>query len=168
MTHVQKPYEFPHALWVRLAQMAPESHGIPRNPMETNGNPSRNPMEILSGIAATRCKMKPTSPGTGRFLAAPPVGVRYIHLKVARRATSSSSSSVVDGVFIQAIFSMDNALMLVYQTVGGTFPSLSQTGEGFLLQFEKPRLTLSAEEELLRACVPMRHQGKTRRACVDC
>ena len=79
----------------------------------------------------------------------------------------SSSSSVVDGVFIQAIFSMDNALMLVYQTVGGTFPSLSQTGEGFLLQFEKPRLTLSAEEEWLRACVPMRHQGKTRRACVD-
>ena len=62
---------------------------------------------------------------------------------------------------------MDNALMLVYQTVGGTFPSLSQTGEGFLLQFEKPRLTLSAEEEWLRACVPMRHQGKTRRACVD-
>ena len=45
--------------------------------------------------------------------------------------------------------------------------SLSQTGEGFLLQFEKPRLTLSAEEEWLRACVPMRHQGKTRRACVD-
>ena len=77
----------------------------------------------------------------------------------------SSSSSVVDGVFIQAIFSMDNALMLVYQTVGGTFPSLSQTGEGFLLQFEKPRL--SAEEEWLRACVHMRHQGKTRRACVD-
>ena len=57
--------------------------------------------------------------------------------------------------------------MLVYQTVGGTFPSLSQTGEGFLLQFDKPRLTLSAEEEWLRACVPMRHQGKARRACVD-
>ena len=30
----------------------------------------------------------------------------------------------VDGVFVQATFSMDNALMLVYQTVGGTFPSL--------------------------------------------
>ena len=60
---------------------------------------------------------------------------------------------VVDGVFVQAIFSMDNALMLVYQTVGGTFPSLSQTGECFLLQFEKPRLTLSAEEEWLRACL---------------
>ena len=74
---------------------------------------------------------------------------------------------VVDGVFVQAIFSMDNALMLVYQTVGGTFPSLSQTGEGCLLQFEKPRLTLSAEEEWLRACVPMRHQGKARRSCVD-
>ena len=82
-----------------------------------------------------------------------------------RYSRQSSSSSVVDGVFIQAIFSMDNALMLVYQTVGGTFPSLSQTGEGFLLQFEKPRL--SAEEEWLRACVHMRHQGKTRRACVD-
>ena len=74
MAHVQKPYEFPHALWVRLARMAPESHGIPRNPMETNGNPSRNPMEILSGIATTRCKMKPTSPGTVRLLAAPPAG----------------------------------------------------------------------------------------------
>ena len=60
---------------------------------------------------------------------------------------------------------MDNALMLVYQTVGGTFPSLSQTGKGFLLQFEKPRL--GGEEEWLRACVHMRHQGKTRRACVD-
>ena len=34
---------------------------------------------------------------------------------------------VVDGVFIQAIFSMDNALMLVDQTVGGTFPSLLGT-----------------------------------------
>ena len=42
-----------------------------------------------------------------------------------------------DGVFIQAVFSLDNASVLVYQTVGGTFPSLSQTGEGFLLQFEK-------------------------------
>ena len=73
----------------------------------------------------------------------------------------------VDGVFIQAIFSLDSASVLVYQTVGGTFPSLSQTGEGFLLQFDNPRSTLSAEEEWLRACVPMRHQGKTRRACVD-
>ena len=88
-------------------------------------------------------------------------------LDMQRSGQSPSSSSVVGGVFIQAVFSMDNALMLVYQTVGGTFPSLSQTGEGFLLQFEKPRLTLSAEEEWLRACVPMRHQGKTRRACVD-
>ena len=60
-------------------------------------------------------------------------------------SSSPSSSSVVDGVFIQAIPSMDNALMLVYHTVGGTFPSLSQTGEGFLLQFDKPRLTFSAE-----------------------
>ena len=63
--------------------------------------------------------------------------------------------------------SLDSASVLVYQTVGGTFPSLSQTGEGFLLQFDNPRLTLSAEEEWLRACVPMRRQGKTRRACVD-
>ena len=44
---------------------------------------------------------------------------------------------VDDGVFIQAVFSMDNALKLVYQTLGETFPSLSQTGEGFLLKFEK-------------------------------
>ena len=54
-----------------------------------------------------------------------------------QRSGQPPSSSVVNGVFIQAIFSMDNALMLVYQTVGGTFPSLSQTGEGFLLQFEQ-------------------------------
>ena len=63
-------------------------------------------------------------------------------LDMQRSGQSSSSSSVVGGVFTQAVFSMDNALMLVYQTVGGTFPSLSQTGEGFLLQFEQLRMTL--------------------------
>ena len=40
-------------------------------------------------------------------------------------------------VFSQAVDSKDNALMLVYQTLEETFPSLSQTGEGFLLTFEK-------------------------------
>ena len=40
-------------------------------------------------------------------------------------------------VFVQAALSIDTALMLVYQTVGETFPSLSQTGEGFLLPFDK-------------------------------
>ena len=84
-----------------------------------------------------------------------------------RSGQSSSSSSVVGGVFIQAVFSMDNALMLVFQTVGETFPILGQTGGGFLIQLEKPLLILSAGEEWLRACVPMRHLGKTRRACVD-
>ena len=52
--------------------------------------------------------------GVGRFL---PVVVVHVVVVV-----------VVDGVFVQAIFSMDNALMLVDQTVGGTFPSLSDWG----------------------------------------
>ena len=80
MTHVQKPYEFPHALWVRLAQLAPEPHGTPRNPVEPHGTPCRNPMEILTGIATTRRKIRPTSAGTGRFLSAPPVDGTYMYI----------------------------------------------------------------------------------------
>ena len=42
----------------------------------------------------------------------------------AQSSSSPSSSSVVGGVFIQAVCSMDNALMLAFQTVGETAPSL--------------------------------------------
>ena len=64
------------------------------------------------------------------FLSLFPIFLTLYLRQNAQSSSSPSSSSVVDGVFIQAIPSMDNALMLVYQTVGGTFPSLTQTGKG--------------------------------------
>ena len=53
------------------------------------------------------------------------------------RSAGGGGRAVCARVFVQAALSIDAALMLVYQTVGETFPGPSQTGEGFLLPFDK-------------------------------
>ena len=70
-------------------------------------------------------------------------------LDMQRSGQSPSSSSVVGGVFIQAVFSMDNALMLVFQNVRETFPSLSQTGEGFSYSLKNEHQRIINREDRL-------------------